>query len=123
MANKNNGGGQSILRQDASSQPGLNSILIVHMKRNAKHLEADERAQREGEVRRGRRQEEEEQERVAKKSKDKEEKFVAKWRSHLEKWAEMGLENLSALSLPQPEPPSPHPRLSSLFLNLYRYFS
>jgi hypothetical protein len=81
------------------------------MKRALSQLQEDELARQEDDLLRAQLEREEIAEQKAKKKRIREEKFVEKWRSHMQKWNEMGLVALGLRSLTLPAPA----RLSTLF--------
>jgi hypothetical protein len=92
------------------------------MKRSLKDLkilERDERERQEDDLLRAQLEREEAAEGVSKKQKNKEENYSAKWKGHLEKWDEMGLQIASdrELTLPVPNPPG----ILLLSFNYYYY--
>jgi hypothetical protein len=86
------------------------------MKRALDVLLRDERERQEDDLLRAQLERNEAAEAAAKKQKTKEKSFIEKWRSHLLKWDEMGLESFAerALVLPVPDPPGHVPRVSFL---------
>lgn len=70
------------------------------MKRSRDQLARDALKQAENARLRDERAQEDVAQRQARKKKDKQEKFVEKWRSHLARWEEEGLVPLHALQLP-----------------------
>src|SRR5258708_6450308 len=75
------------------------------MKRSLDHLHRDERGRQEDELRRGEQERDAAASQQEKKKKTKEEKFSEKWRAHVRNWDAMGLQSVTAVSLPVPDPP------------------
>lgn len=82
-----------------------------HMKRAREVLLRDERERQEDELLRSQLAGREADDNAANRRKNKEEKFVDKWRACLKKWDAMELQPISArlLSLPVPDPPGRPP--------------
>ena len=84
-----------------------NCFSLFFMKRALKVLQRDERERQEDDLLRAQLAREEATELAHEKKRKIEEKFATKWKEHLEKWDEFGLQIASdrEITLPVPDPP------------------